>query len=133
MKKFLCVFIAVLMVLTLCACGKKNDRSKYDEGEAMDASDTAEYAKENEGDPYAQSEIGLHRAYKNLIVAMGTYDSKLLSYVRYEYVKDGVHDNKPCYIYSKKVSKEKDGEYKHHCYIAVYKDGSTIVADIDIS
>ncbi len=133
MKKFIAVLTTLLLVLTLTACGKKVDRSKYDEGEQMDADSSSQYAEENKGDPYAQSEIGHYRAHKNLIIAMGSYDSEKESYVTYEYVKDGYHEGKPCYFYSKRLSKTQFGEYKHDCYMAVYKDGSMVASDVDLT
>lgn len=132
MKKFLAVLMVVSLILSLAACKKEVDRAEYDEGEKMDADASSMYAEENQGNPYAQSEIGHHRAYKNLIIAIGTYDLAKESYVSYEYIKDGSYQGNPCYYYSKKLSKTVDGEYKHDSYHAVYKDGSKIVSNIDL-
>ena len=130
MKRILALFFVLLFILIMTACNKKVDRNLYDEGDTIDKEASSQYAEDNPGDPYAQEEIGRHRAYRNLVVVYGNYDQKLESYVTYEYIKDSVHNGNPCYIFSKKTSKTQYGEYKHHSYMAVYKDGSAIAADV---
>lgn len=130
MKRILALFFVLLFILTMTACNKKVDRNLYDEGDTIDKEASSQYAEDNPGDPYAQEEIGTHRAFRNLLVACGTYDTDLESFVTYEYIKDSVHNGNPCYIFSKKTSKTQYGEYKHHCYMAVYKDGSAIADDV---
>ncbi|MBE6729223.1 MAG: hypothetical protein E7568_03190 [Ruminococcaceae bacterium] len=130
MKKIFLFITVIALVFSLFGCAKKVDRSKYDEGDAMDASSKQQYSEENPGDPYAQEEIGHHRAYRNLVVVFGNYDSESASYVKFEYVKDVVYNSKPCYVYSKKISKTQDGEYKHDSYVGVAKDGSEIFSNV---
>ena len=74
MKKIFVLLFAVLLLITMSACGKNIDRSQFDEGEKMDAEESAQYAADNIGNPYAQSEIGIQRAYRNLAVIYGNYD-----------------------------------------------------------
>lgn len=134
MKKIFVLLFAGLLLITMSACGgKKIDRSQFDEGEKMDAEESAQYAADNIGNPYAQSEIGIQRAYRNLAVVYGNYDGELQSFVRFEYVKDAVYEGAPVYVFSKKASKTQDGEYKHHSYVVMYKDGSMMIPNAKIS
>ncbi|MEE0945835.1 MAG: hypothetical protein U0M42_03265 [Acutalibacteraceae bacterium] len=124
MKKLIVLMLTVSMVLTFIGCGKKINPADFDEGPMIDAGLDSSVQENEDGNPYAQSEIGQSTAYKNLQIVFGDYIPELNSYAKYEYVRDDTHEGHPCYMYSRKISKTQDGEYKHHDYIAVYKDGS---------
>ena len=125
MKKIVALFLLVFMIFCLSACKQKQiDTSQFDDGPAMDAEDKENYAQENPGNPYAQSEIGLTRAQKNLSLVFGTWDSELKCYQNFKYIKNGEFKGNPCYYYSRVISNEEFGDYTHKDYVAVYKDGS---------
>lgn len=126
MKRHFALLLTLLVLLSLSACGKKVNPADYDEGPDIDAGISSEIEDHIPGDPYGADEIGLSRAYDNLIIALGDYDDSIDRYVRYEYVKDVTYHDHDCYLYSRLVSKTIDGEYTHYDYVAVYKDGSMI-------
>ena len=126
MKRIILLLLALITVLSLCACGKRVNPADFDEGPDIDAGISSETDDTLEGDPYGNSEIGLTRAYHNLINAFGDYDEHLKLYTRYSYQRDDLYNGAPCYIYSRMVSKTENGEYKHRDYVAVYKDGSRV-------
>ncbi len=127
MKRIIAILCIFVLIFTLCACSKKVNPADFDEGDDIDAGIDSQYSEVEEGNPYAQSEIGHTIANKNLIIVFGDYLEELDCYVKYEYVKDSTHEGNPCYLYSRKISKTQNGEYKHHDYIAVYKDGSKMI------
>lgn len=127
MKRIVALICVLTLVFTFCACSKKVNPADFDEGPDIDAGIESQYSEVEEGNPYAQSEIGISTASKNIMLVFGNYMSDLKCYVKYEYVKDSTHDGNPCYLYSRMISKTLDGEYKHHDYIAVYKDGSMMM------
>ncbi len=126
MKRYLALLLVAALLLSFSACSKRVNPADFDEGPAIDAGISSEENDYIEGDPYGNSEIGHTRAYNNLIIAFGDYDSAINRYQRYEYVKDVTYKGHPCYLYSREVSKTPDGEYTHYDYLAVYKDGSMI-------
>lgn len=127
MKKVIALLCVFAVIFTLCACSKKVNPADFDEGPDIDAGIESQYSEVEEGNPYAQSEIGYSTAMKNITMVFGDYIPELNCYAKYEYVKDSTHEGNPCYLFSRKISKEQNGEYKHHDYIAVYKDGSMMM------
>ena len=130
MKKFLALLLCLLTVCLLSACkrGKWVDVSQFDEGEELDAGISSHDEDYNQGDPYNSDEIGRDYARRNLYIVFGDWDNVNEVYLSYEYDSDVTAEGKPAYLFSQRVSKEQGGEYRHRCYIAVYKDGSGMTA-----